>query len=437
MAGLETERIRSRSPAASRPLRIAFLHPPGDVISSYRQWREGREPAWGPRSASGQFYSVCERLGARVLLVALIGLRTPAETELSEGQFHIVCRRCRANELSGLRYHWSLLGYGLRAIASVVRFRADIVVVSEGVHRPLLFPLAAAGYKIVPSLACALWPETKPPPLRKRLMQRLSSLLYRRFAFAIISMSDQISAQLRSISGGRTRPIVEWLPTYLRPASVAPDPSGGGPFRVLFAGRIEHEKGVFDVLAIARRFREAGGPDMTFELCGRGRALDELKAAAAAAGLAPERFLVRGHCPPAELSEAYARCHAVIVPTTSSFAEGLNQVVIEAILATRPVVTSRICPAIRYVQGGVVEVPPDDVQAYGNALLRLATDRDFYEAKRSGCRAIDEPFYDPRNGLAAAFQSIFEAARDGREPVARTVPVECSHDSGGLTGQSV
>ena len=285
-----------------------------------------------------------------------------------------------------MRYHLSLLGYGLRLMASVVRFRADIVVFSEGMHRPLLIPLALAGYKIVPGLACVLWPQNKPLPRRKRLMHWISSVLYRRFSFAILSMSDDISAQLRSISGGRTRPILEWLPTYRRDTTEPRYPPADGPFRVLYAGRIERYKGVFDVLAIARRFREAGRHDITFELCGAGTALEELKAATAAAGLGPDAFLVRGHCRQPELKEAYARCHAVIVPTTSDFIEGFNQVVVEAMLATRPVVTSRICPAIRYVRGAVLEVPPDDVQAYGDALLKLADDRGFYEQTRQSCR---------------------------------------------------
>src|SRR5262249_1774723 len=152
--------------------------------------------------------------------------------------------------------------------------------------------------------------------------------------------------------------------------------------------------------------------------------LDDLKAAAAAAGLPPEQFRCRGHRPQPELSEAFARCHAVIVPTQSDFIEGLNQVVIEAILATRPVVTSSICPAVRYVREGVVEVPPDDVQAYGDALLRLSTDREYYRQKRQSCWRLRDPFFDPRNGLGAALLSILEAAQEGREPTGRKVPLE-------------
>jgi glycogen synthase len=425
MTSLIRERLRSRHPASAKPLRIAFAGPPGNVIGTFRHWREGREdPTQVSRTGSGQFFEVCERLGARALVIVPFGARTPQETELIDGPIHIICHRYRADEFRGLRYHLSLLRYGLWLIASIVRFRADVVVVAQGVHWPLLVPLAVLGYKIVPAFGCGLWPRNKPLRPRKRLMLRMDSILFRWFSLAIISQSEGISEQIRMICGGRTRPILEFLPTFLPGAIEARDPPDEGPFRVLFAGRIERDKGVFDVLAIARRFFEGGGPEMTFELCGDGSALEDLKAAAAAAGLPPERFRCRGHLTQPGLPEAFSGCHAVIVPTTSDSIEGLNQVVIEAIMATRPVVTSRICPAIRYVRDGVVEVPPDDVRAYGDALLRLCTDPDFYRQKRQGCWRVRDPFYDPRNGWAAALESIFEAAQEGREPTGRTVPLE-------------
>jgi glycosyltransferase involved in cell wall biosynthesis len=86
----------------------------------------------------------------------------------------------------------------------------------------------------------------------------------------------------------------------------------------------------------------------------------------------------------------------------------LNKVVIESVLAGRPVITSTICPAIEYVRAACVEVPPDDVQAYGDAILRLANDKDFYEAKRQNCAAAGGQFYDPARGWGATFRRVLE-----------------------------
>jgi glycosyltransferase involved in cell wall biosynthesis len=93
------------------------------------------------------------------------------------------------------------------------------------------------------------------------------------------------------------------------------------------------------------------------------------------------------------------------VPTTSRFVEGFNQVVAEGILAGRPVVTSSVCPAIRYVGDAVVAVPPDDVPAYAAAIRRLATDHEFYERCRAQCHLASPQFFDPARGWGAALES--------------------------------
>ena len=105
----------------------------------------------------------------------------------------------------------------------------------------------------------------------------------------------------------------------------------------------------------------------------------------------------------------YHHAHTVVVHTTSDSVEGLNKVVIESVLAERPVITSSSCPAIEYVRDACVEVPPDDVKGYGDAILRLADDADFYEQKRKSCAAAGAQFYDPARGWGATFRRVLEA----------------------------
>ncbi len=106
------------------------------------------------------------------------------------------------------------------------------------------------------------------------------------------------------------------------------------------------------------------------------------------------------------MRETYARSHAVIVPTTSDFIEGFNQVVAEGVLSGRPVITSRVCPALEYVREAVVEVSVDDVQGYGDAILRLCDDGEFYRAKRRGCVGAQAQFYEVERGWGAALKKV-------------------------------
>jgi glycosyltransferase involved in cell wall biosynthesis len=190
-------------------------------------------------------------------------------------------------------------------------------------------------------------------------------------------------------------------------AAVDPD---NRPFRVFYAGRIERSKGVFDLLAIARRFKAQGIDDVVFDICGSGGAFDQLKANTQAAGVA-DRFLLHGYCNQPAMRRHYEASHVVIVPTTSDFVEGFNQVVAEAVLARRPVITSAVCPAIDYVREAAIEVPVDDVQAYGDAILALRNDPALLRAKIDACAALQAPYYDPARGWGAALEAALRSLR--------------------------
>ncbi len=82
--------------------------------------------------------------------------------------------------------------------------------------------------------------------------------------------------------------------------------------------------------------------------------LADLRAAVKEADLA-DVFRCHGHCNKPIMRQMYANSHVVIVPTTGDFIEGFNQVIAEAILSGRPVITSAVCPAIAYVREACIE----------------------------------------------------------------------------------
>jgi glycosyltransferase involved in cell wall biosynthesis len=113
---------------------------------------------------------------------------------------------------------------------------------------------------------------------------------------------------------------------------------------------------------------------------------------------------VHGFCDKEMLAELLAASHLVIVPTRSDFEEGLAKTCVEAVLAGRPFVTSPVCPALVSLGAAGVGVPPDDVQAYGDALIRLAEDPVFYAAKAKECIPLQAQFYDPSRAYKAVLK---------------------------------
>jgi glycosyltransferase involved in cell wall biosynthesis len=381
------------------PFRIFYAAGPGDVIGTYRHSAAGRDdPSQVAVTYSAQFFDLCRSTGAAGYVMS----SHPRRDVVTDGAFRVEHRPIAFSKGPAPLYHLGQIWSGVRMVASVVRFRADAAVVSGGTHWFLLALLPLLGVRVIPTLHCVLWRKSRRPRGLNRLFHRLNAAFFRRAPVAILSLSRDITAQLDELTGGGHPEVIPFLPSYRRGAvDPAGDPPAPPPFRVLFAGRIERNKGVFDLLQVAERFAAAGRTDVEFDLCGDGSALAELRRAAGASAAAP-RFRCHGHLDRRRMREMYASAHAVVAPTTSAFIEGFNKVVAEAVLAGRPVITSSVCPALEYVRGAVVEVPPDDVAAYGDAILSLAGDPFRWRMLREGCGEVGEQFYDVERSWGAA-----------------------------------
>jgi glycosyltransferase involved in cell wall biosynthesis len=309
--------------------------------------------------------------------------------------------------VGGWRYHLVQLRWAMRLTWDAIRIRAHVAIISSGAcHWFGLALLPLIGVRVVPCLHNALFAPHRRLSRGQRLELWLTGWFFRRVAAATLSCSRAVSRQVDEVTGGRHGPVVEYLPIYKRAYFAdAADPPSRPPFRVLFVGRIEPEKGVFELLEIARRFTAGGRTDIEFDLCGAGSALKDVQAKADELKLG-QRFRMHGHCARETLRRMYVDAHAVIVPTSGVILEGFNQVVTEAVLASRAVVTSEVCPAVEYLTGAVVLVPPDDVDAYAKALLRLCDDPRYYQSIRASCPAVSEPFYDATNGWRAAVERL-------------------------------
>jgi glycosyltransferase involved in cell wall biosynthesis len=391
------------------PLRILYAAGPGDVIGTYHHWKAGRDdPSQVAITYSGQFYDLCRERGAIGYVISY----HPRKERIVDGPLTIEHRPRRFDNAPGPLYHFGMIWYGVGLAMTSARFRADVAIVSDGTHWFTLGLMRMLGVRVVPSLHCVLWPKHRAPSgFVARLIQRLNARFFRRGATAILSLSHDITEQLPTTLNGHPTPIIPFLPTY-RPDTfdgIGP-PLPPPPFRVFFAGRIERNKGVFDLLDVAKRFDAEGRTDIEFDLCGDGSALPALRQAVADAGLSG-RFRCHGHSTQPLMRQMYQQCHAVIAPTTSEFVEGFNKVVAEGVLAGRPVITSSVCPALEYVAPAVVEVPPDDPAAYADAILRLCDDKVLREAKQQGCATVAPQFYDSaKSWKSAADRAVGKAA---------------------------
>ena len=152
-----------------------------------------------------------------------------------------------------------------------------------------------------------------------------------------------------------------------------PPPHGERPFRVLFAGRVERNKGVFDLLEIAATFQRESPGLLQIEICGGGEALAELNRTIAERGLA-EHVLIHGKLKRPELLAVYGRAsghrpHAQHLLRRDADGGGGSH-------PRRPPGPHQ--PALqraRRIRRALVEAQPDDPASYVAGLRRLMTDR--------------------------------------------------------------
>jgi glycosyltransferase involved in cell wall biosynthesis len=189
-------------------------------------------------------------------------------------------------------------------------------------------------------------------------------------------------------------------------AAIRPAQPAARPFRVTFVGRLQAEKGALDIVAMARH-AEARAPGLIrWTICGGGSDLDVLRADVAVSKL-DDVVIIRGWTTPAELQHVYGESHASIVPTRSSFAEGLAMTAVEAILSGRALITNPVVPALELLQDAAVAAVTDDPTSHADAVLALATDSALYGRLAAACATLGEPFLDRKLGLTAVLHAIF------------------------------
>jgi glycogen(starch) synthase len=398
----------------SKMLRVLYAAGPGDVIGTYGNWVKGQDdPSQVSVTYSAQFYEVCRALNAQSYVISSCGKKQV----LRDGQFAIAHRPFPLRFSSAVAYHLGQLWYGLRLIASAVRFRADVALVADGTtHWFILSLLSWLGVQVVPSLHCVLWRKYQSQSKAEKLILKLNRHFFAKDCAAILTASEDISQQVAELTAGQHKPILPYLPTYRRTefAGISQPDKESVPFRVLFAGRIEPEKGVFDLLEVAKHLAALGRQDIRFDICGNGSALESLRESAKRAGV-DSFFVCHGHCNKPQMREMFNQSHAVIVPTRTDFVEGFNQVVVEGVLSGRPVITSAVCPALSYVRPAVIEVPPDNPMAYADALIELCDNSKFYAEKQKSCKGLQEQFYAYSNSWGAKLKSILVAIQESKK----------------------
>jgi glycogen(starch) synthase len=389
--------------------RLLYAAGPGNAIGAHKHWEKGdHDPTQMTRTFSGQFANFCRCISADAYIVAHFGR---PET-YSMGQFTIEHRPKPMAESSGLKYHLSEILYGIGLFQTALRFRADAAIIESGTtYFFVLLLFRLANIKVIAVLHNTLWPAGY-PPIRPALkfIRWLDSFFFRWGASATIGVSPECLRQVRILIGANSsNRLLEMRGQFFKDyfSSIpSPPPHSQRPFQLMYAGRVTRDKGVFDILEIAKRINDKAPGLVNWNICGHGPDFDELNQRQHDLGL-ESIVTIRGFVTPIAMREIIGRSHASIVPTRSTFAEGMAMSAVEPILAGRPVITNRVVPALEVLRPAAVEAATDDVESYTNEILHLANSAAQYSQLCNACTDLQAPFFDLTQGYSAALAKCF------------------------------
>ena len=380
----------------------------GDIIGTYRQWRCGQDDKHEVSvTFSGQLYDACRALGLQLYAISPHNRREVVR----EKNVQIEHRPRPGMYARGGAWYFLAEGWHtVGLICTCLLLNENIAIVEDCAFWPLWAVVCCFGVRIVAVLHCALWPAGfRPTTRRARLAQRITGWFWEHCVEASLVVSPECARQIRMIAPNINTSIEVGLCHFRESffAAIPPPSADRQPFRIMYAGRVERNKGVFDLVQMAAILERETPGRFHWEICGNGGDEKELKKLVDAGGLSATVSLL-GKLNQKQMGEAYGRCHAVIAPTTSRFAEGLVKAATEAALAGRPLVTSRLCHGLDLLADALVEVPPDDIQAYVDAMRRLADDHVLYETKRRACAQASSPFLDEEQSWGRKLRFILE-----------------------------
>ena len=103
--------------------------------------------------------------------------------------------------------------------------------------------------------------------------------------------------------------------------------------------------------------------------------------------------------------------HAVIVPTTSRFIEGLAMTAVEAVLAGRPAVVSSVVPAWEVLGDAVIKADTDNIESFAEAIRKLAGNVEAYRSCLRAGSSVKGQFYDRSRGPGAVIVRAIRSMR--------------------------
>lgn len=176
---------------------------------------------------------------------------------------------------------------------------------------------------------------------------------------------------------------------------------------ILFVGRMEVSKGIFELFEACRPLLEANG-ELRLIFAGEGKDTNSLIEMVARSSCC-ENVIFLGRVPHNELPEIIKDAYCVVTPTRSSFPEGRCMAAMEGLLMGRPVIAPDFGPFPYLIKDGVngLLFVPDSVESLRQKIVLVMKDSEFYQRLEKGAVITGEELLSNKTDYYTALKSAF------------------------------
>lgn len=356
------------------PLRISYIPGPGNLKSTYCFWRQGEfDPNTPSIAYSTQFFELGQRLNADLQVIMRGAKPMSAETH-GNATFTRVAMRPMPSFIS---YWREMINLALKCRSELKSFNPHIVIVVGNFFWGAFPLLRVNKARLVLTAHTTCWPMG----VKKRSLRMRIENLIRRFGLAFVHSSINISPECaRQVKGlsPRAMPARIAYPQQIRRAKQAEakaEACGAQNQNIVYLGRIEENKGVFDLLAAFKNI-QANHNNARLLIAGSGGCNEKL-AMRIEADFADRSVEHLGRLDAAGIHELLQRAYALVCPTRTSFCEGNAAVCYEAGTHGVPVIASSVVPAREQLAPGTLVFKANSVSDLTTALDKILSDSSF------------------------------------------------------------
>jgi len=412
---LSEDAIAAGSKLANRqePIRVLYFPGPGNVVSTFQQWRHGDDDRSIPSIGySHQIFDAVSSFEGE--LITWHQKDVPAMTD---GNFSFFPRPAAPSSASGLGYYVREFQKVLFIADQVRAYKPDILLIQQ--NNQFLWALnqlLPSTVGLIISLHNTLWPMGQTPSFKTAWLAKRNSRFFAQRALGVLVVSEEIGRQLQSSAAPLTVNVQQQIPLYPRRKSEAADKGTQG-FHVFFVGRLERYKGVFELLEAAVAIRKLGH-EIRLTFVGAGSALEDLRNKIGALD-ASAWAKAPGQLPGDQMMQELQSGHLLVCPTTTGFSEGLAKTPLEAALLGMPSVVSEVVPCKELLGAAARVVEPNSVKALESAILSIMTDQTEWQDMAAATQHVRDQLFSKENTLGTQLAQLIANAL-GSEDVTGT-----------------